>query len=152
MKRILIFAIVLTLSIPAVLAQGRKDDGWKERVRAEKIAFLTKEMPLTSQEAQSFWPVYNECCDKKDQAVRNVMRTYRELEKAIETNNGVEAKLNAYVKALDDREGPETEACAKYKKILPAEKVAKFYLADEKFRREQIRRLHHRENPGANSK
>ena len=57
MKRILIFAIVLTLSIPAVLAQGRKDDGWKERVRAEKIAFLTKEMFLTSQEAESFWPV-----------------------------------------------------------------------------------------------
>ena len=36
------------------------------------------------------------------------------------------------------------EACAdKFRKVLPVEKVAKLYIGEERFRRQQIHKLHH---------
>jgi hypothetical protein len=58
--------MVLSISAFAQGPQGPQgprrggDNGWRERVRAEKVAFLTEEIDLTESEAQVFWPIYNE--------------------------------------------------------------------------------------------
>ena len=41
-------------------ANQRCEEDWKERIMSEKIAFLTVEVGLTPEEAQVFWPVYNQ--------------------------------------------------------------------------------------------
>ena len=43
-------------------------DDWKEKMMAEKIAFLTLEVGLTPEEAQAFWPVYNQISKEKNDA------------------------------------------------------------------------------------
>ncbi|MBO5581738.1 MAG: hypothetical protein J5948_04415, partial [Bacteroidales bacterium] len=47
----------------------------------------------------------------------------------------------AYVNAKDKNEGIETKYLNKLMKALPAEKVARYYVAEEKFRHQQIGRL-----------
>lgn len=57
MKQIyLILAILFSISTVSLAQQQR--DG--ERLEALKIAYLTKKLNLTSDEAQRFWPVYNQ--------------------------------------------------------------------------------------------
>jgi hypothetical protein len=51
-----IFGIIFFFSTSALAQQPR--DG--ERLEALKIAYLTKKLNLTTEEAQRFWPVYNQ--------------------------------------------------------------------------------------------
>jgi len=41
-----------------------------EKLNAYKIAFFTKKMDLSSQEAEKFWPLYNEFQDKRSRISR----------------------------------------------------------------------------------
>ena len=38
----------------------------QERVKAAKVAYLTRELGLSPQEAERFWPVYNEFENRRD--------------------------------------------------------------------------------------
>lgn len=119
-------------------------EDWQERIRAEKVGFLTGELGLTTEEAQKFWPVYDAGQKKHFEAFEKVHTTYEALEKALKDNSSSDeiAKLtDAYVTALKESDAVEPESIASYKEVLPADKVAKLILAEEKFRRDQIHRL-----------
>src|SRR3546814_14932243 len=53
--------IALALLFPVTLAVAQESRAERfERIEAEKIAFITKELNLTPAEAQKFFPVYNQ--------------------------------------------------------------------------------------------
>jgi hypothetical protein len=144
MKRFLILAVIAVLPI-AGYAQPKQDEGWKERIMNEKIAFFTTEMQLTAEEAQAFWPVYNSAWEKIDKAHHQCMRTYKALSSALKEGKGeneTKALLEAYLKAVNERNRIEESLYGEYSKVLPPVKVAKLYVAEEKFRRQQIHKLH----------
>lgn len=147
-KIITIFAIVATMTCMSVSAQAHRSRGedWKEKMKAEKIAFLTLEVGLTPEEAQAFWPVYNQVETEKDEAMFAMIRAHKEMSKAIEEKKSekeVSALLDTYLEAQKKLNDIENGIAARYKAVLPVEKVAKLYAAEEKFRRQQIRKLHH---------
>lgn len=147
MKRFIIFMAITLFYAPAMFSQDKND--WKEKMRTEKIAFLTAEIGLTPEEAQVFWPVYNAKWDEKDKAQRSVMAAYKSMSEAIRSGKPekeISEKLDAYLAALDKQSGMAQRDGADYRRVLPAEKVAKLFLAEEKFRREQIHKLHHGSN------
>ena len=109
---------------------------------SEKIAFLTMEMNITPEEAQAFWPVYNQVEQEKDAALEQVIKSYKALSAAVEQNAKTEKLLEAYLEAQKNLRKVDNEAPEKYKAVLSAEKVAKLYVAEEKFRRQHIRKLH----------
>ena len=57
MKLIFTILSILCFFISPLQAQQAKDG---ERLEALKIAYLTKKLNLTTEEAQRFWPVYNQ--------------------------------------------------------------------------------------------
>lgn len=146
----LLTPVLLSLTLfagTAATASAQKECNWKEKIMREKIAFFSTEMDLTPEEAQNFWPVYNSFCDKEDEAHRRIMKTFKELNEAIESGKSskeISACLDRYLKAREAKRDINTSASEKYLKVLPAEKVAKLYVAEEKFRRSQIQRLHHK--------
>ena len=126
-------------------AQKKCDDGWKEKMMSERVAFLTLEMNLTPEEAQVFWPVYNQINGEKDEAIHNVFKAYRALEEAIKTEKSekeISRLLDAYLSAKVAQSEFEKKADEQFRKVLPVSKVAKLYLGEEKFRRQHIRKLH----------
>ena len=149
MKKIMtIFAIIATMTCMSVSAQAHRGRGedWKEKMKAEKIAFLTLEVGLTPEEAQDFWPVYNQVEKEKDEAMFTMIHAYKEMSKAMDEKKGekeISALLDKYLDAQKKVNEVENGIAAKYKAVLPVEKVAKLYVAEEKFRRQQIRKLHH---------
>ena len=119
MKRVISVLCALVILTAGAFAQnpGQRrggDNGWRERVRSEKVAFLTEEIDLTESEAQVFWPIYNQIQKEQRDNFEAVRKAYEAMAK------GVQDKLL---------------------KALPADKVARYYLAEEKFRHQQIGRL-----------
>ena len=131
----------------AVQAQAQKkcDDGWKEKMMSEKIAFLTHELNITPEEAQDFWPVYNKIEQEKDEARHQAFKAYKDMSMAIEEGKSekeLSALLEAYVAAKVRQDEVDNGAADTYKTVLPLEKVVKLYVAEEKYRRQYIHKLH----------
>ena len=142
--------LMLTSAISA-FAEERFQDNWKEKIMSEKIAFLTMEMGITPEEAQVFWPVYNQVDKERDEAIRSVFRSYKAVEDAVAAGKGekeLNKLLDEYLAALKAQGEVEQKAYKEYAKVLPVEKLAKLYVAEEKFRRQHIRKLHGGNRPG----
>ncbi len=140
-----LLAILWSLS-PSADAQPNPQENWKERMESVKIAFLTSEIGLTPSEAQNFWPIYNSVSEELDKAMYSTFSSYMELEKAINENKSdkeVSKCLERYLDAMNSQNEIREESVDKYKKILSERKVAKIFVAEEKFRRQHIRMLQH---------
>ena len=118
------------------MAQRQFDPQTIELIKTKKIAFLTEAIGLTSQEAQKFWPVYNELEKER----YGVFDKKRELEEKSETlkpgmTDADYRKLAFEIAATHAKEGHLIEDYnLKFLNILPAEKVVKLYKAEGKFR------------------
>ena len=150
MKKVFSVLCVLVVLSMGAFAQGPQgprrgaDNGWRERVRAEKVAFLTEEIDLTESEAQVFWPIYNEIQKSERDSFEAVKKAYDAMAKGVEekkSSKEMEKLVKAYIDAKEKNEGIETKYLNKLLKVLPAEKVARYYVAEEKFRHQQIGRL-----------
>ena len=149
-----IFTVLSLMICVSAFAQDKSQDfkphrdgtDWGARMRSEKIGFITAEVGLTPEEAQNFWPVYNKAEEEKGAAMFKVMSAYGELQKAFHEGKGDFSKiLDEYLKANTLQAEIDLKYAKEYRKVLSEEKVAKLYLAEEKFRREQINKL----NPAA---
>ena len=105
-----------------------------ERINSAKVAFFTQQLDLSVDEAQKFWPVYNDY-NKQVDAVREASR------KATMTMNDPSKKadeLKAALKTFSDSQKKEAQLTEQYinnlMKILPVEKVAKVFSAEDMFR------------------
>ena len=125
-------------------ARGDRGAGWMEKMKAARVAFLTTELDLSSEEAQSFWPVYNQAQQEKDAAYRETRTAYRALTEAIKAgkpDKEVASLLQAYLKASKVPAALDAEYSVEFLKVLPATKVAKLYISEEKFRKMQFQNM-----------
>jgi len=144
MKRELYIAFTGLLLFITWSTQGQnqpRDERW-EKIKAEKVAFLTTQLALTSAEAEKFWPVYNEM----EQQRWNAQKARRELENKV---SEAEESLseNEVIKLTRDFAGSMAKEGAllsgyneKLLKVIPAKKVLKLYKAENEFRMNMIRK------------
>lgn len=142
------FRLIAALSVFALLsittnAQPKDHCNWQERMMSEKIAFFTSELDLTPEEAQAFWPLYNKISKEKMESQKAMMTSYHTLLKALETGSDkeIDKLLDAYLEAKQAHNESAKDEATKYRKVLPGKKVAKLYVAEEKFRRQHIRNM-----------
>ena len=50
-----------------------------ERIEQAKVAFISKELELSTAEAEAFWPIYNEMQSKIKEHRKSIKRTLKEL-------------------------------------------------------------------------
>lgn len=143
-----LFAISLAVLVAAAaFAQpqgGQKKQGGKpdfEKIKAEKVAFITSEVGLTAKEAEAFWPIYNKVESEQAELRKAEHQASAALRKAINEGSNADALLNDYIKAKEANVNLHLKAAKDYKKVLSADKVAKFYLCEEKFLRQQLGKL-----------
>ena len=125
MKKIFSIALsaMLLLGAFTCLAQGKPDKKeWQEKMKAEKVAYLTDYMNLTSAEAQKFWPVYNQAESEKMEGFKNTMDAYKALETAInekKSDSEVQKALDNYLSAQQKGSEIDKKYSEKYREILP---------------------------------
>lgn len=141
-------AVAAFLAVSAVASaqkpQGQNNNSWHEKMKAEKVGILTSTMELTSEEAQVFWPVYNQLDEQKDKYIRGSREAYRALNAALKegkSDDEVAELLAKYISAMLASSDFDATCISEYSKVLPARKVAKLVVAEEKFRRMQFQRF-----------
>ena len=134
MRTILFTGLILFLSLQ-LFAQRHMDPKMIEVIKSKKVAFITEQVGLTSQESQKFWPIYNQLEKERN----DLMDKKRDLEESTEEkgvkNEDYYRKLTHEIVAMHLKEGKLTEEYnAKFLSVLPAEKVVKLYRSERKFR------------------
>jgi hypothetical protein len=139
MKRILIItSFVLSLIAQISLAQTRPaGEKWKQ-IESIKIGFFTKKLNLTTEESQKFWPVYN-------QYQHELYKLTKQKKEAREQNasnpdQSIDDDFDFDTKILNHKKKYRLE----FGKILSAEKVKTFYIAEREFKEELIKQLKNR--------
>ena len=92
-------AVVLTIAASSASAQPKDKGNWHERVQAEKIAFITAELELSPEEAQVFWPVYNQLNAEAKALQQASANAYRTLVQALKEATASDKEID---KLLDD--------------------------------------------------
>lgn len=137
MKKILsgiLFVSFLTLSV--VRAQ---DGGGREKIESAKIAMITNRLNLTTDQAQVFWPVYNEYNGRKQDLTRKMRQLNNESLRPNNDNvvddlkeyNGIKQKLAD----LDD------EYLNKFLKVISPTQLAELYKTEQMFNKMLLNRL-----------
>ena len=119
---ILTASILMLTSAISASAEERFHYNSKEKIISENNAVLTMEMGITPEEAQVFWPVYNQIAAEKSELQKKVKETYAALQKALKDENSSEKDIN---KLLDEylaakeavREAAKLDV-VKYRKVL----------------------------------
>jgi len=141
----LFFAALLFL-LPSIL--------WAQRPRGEeieslKIAFFTKKLDLSPEDAKVFWPIYNDM-----QAEQNALRKERfqkmiSFRKVTEIDNLTDAQIQSLITSeFDFRQRDlniEKKYYNKFKAVLPIKIIGKYYRAQEAFKRELLNRFKDRQ-------
>ena len=145
MKTLRLFAAMTAITLFSMSAIAQPKENWKERIQSEKIAFITLELDLTPEEAQVFWPVYNQIENRKGESQKAVMTSYKALLEALKSETATEKEINKlldeYLAAKLAQKDSSKDDAAKFRKVLPGKKVAKLYVAEEKFRRNHLRNM-----------
>ncbi|MCW0482821.1 hypothetical protein [Gaoshiqia sediminis] len=153
MKKITIILSLLLLGVFAIAQpRGRHDDF--EKYKALKVSFMTEKLELTPQEAQQFWPIYNEFDKKRFETHQK----RRELEEQVKTNydkySESEFKKASY--EIIDQAVKESsllkEYHEKFLRVLPAKKVVIIGQVENEFRFKMIREYRQREREGDDRK
>lgn len=112
--------------------QARKQGA--DRINAAKVAFFTQHLDLSVEEAQKFWPVYNEYNKDVEQAragIRGAMMKMNDPNKKAD-------ELKAALKEYTDSQKKEAQLTEQYinklMRVMPVEKVAKVFTAEDMFR------------------
>lgn len=130
MKKIILLILLYTGFAVSAVAQDEQRDAGK--LQAYKIAFLTKKLDLSSEEAQKFWPIYN----KYETELRAARVEGRVTKKEIETEE----------KILNIRKKYNSE----FTKAISSEKVNQLFKSEREFgnivQRELLERRNQKNN------
>jgi len=127
----------------------------REVIEAQKVAFFTRSLKLSPDEARLFWPIYDEFTGKRDQIVRkrNTLtqdagnRLERMTEKELEELG--DELVNTDLKEAQLR----AEYHKKFKEVLPPSKVVRLYYTENRFKNYLLNQLRSRDpNNGAGAR
>jgi hypothetical protein len=136
----LIPILVLFLSF-SVFAQ--RSGKMNERIKVQKIAFITEKLDLTSDEAAKFWPIYNafetereKIKSKELRAIKVEMRNNPDI-----SESEADALLQKLIKAENDLHDAKLKLVNDLKTAIPSRKIILLKAVEDEFNRALLRRL-----------
>ncbi|MBM3435981.1 MAG: sensor of ECF-type sigma factor [Bacteroidetes bacterium] len=151
--RIAGISALLIVVFQAVFAQeGRKSpvpDEKKQKIKAHKIAYITERLQLTPQEAEKFWPVYNE----HEAIMEKFHKEFRKSHMFEPSDIDVMSDDDAH-KLISDHFQHEQQAfdirkefIGKLGGVIPAKKILMLMEAEKDFKVELMRKVTGRNEP-----
>lgn len=137
-RKILLLLLLLSFSLHA--QDDFKDK--KEQVKAMKVAFLTSELNLTSQEAEKFWPLYNAYDNKQFEIRHDKMRAFKSKMNGDALNKMNEKDASILLNQMESADEELFWLRKKFTKslrtILPAVKILKLKKSEDDFYRKLL--------------
>ncbi len=137
MKYLMLIGLLLCVGASTVSAQP-KQEARAEKIKAYRVAVFTEILNLSSEEAQGFWPIYNEYLDKRETLQKELKMT-RQIDGM--NDNEVEDYIKKYFELRNKELDLEKDLTQKLRKVLPLRKIAKIPVAEREFREALVQKL-----------
>lgn len=150
-RRILVMLLFSVLICQVGLAQPpQPGPEVREEIESMRIAFFTRKLQLSPDEAKVFWPVFNSYTDEMNTLRKEHGKKMRSSQEKLDNMSATEIeKLADEEIAFGQQElDVRKKYHAQFKQILPAKKVVMLYHAEDEFKRELIGRLRDRKTDG----
>jgi hypothetical protein len=138
--RYTILFLFCIIGLQANAQNGQLKEKIKDKVKAQKVAYITEQLDLTELEAQKFWPVYNSYQSEIEQ-----LRASLDM-KSVTGLSDKEAEDLMY--AVLDGRSKEIDIQKKYiqkmKSVISAKKIALLYKAERDFKEQIISNIRER--------
>lgn len=110
-----------------------------EEYQAKQKEFISKHAELTEEESSAFFPLYFELQGKKHEANRRVWKQVRAVPPHERTEEECEKMIDAMADVKIECATLEKEYLVRFKEVLPAKKLMRVQMAEERFQRELLR-------------
>lgn len=144
MKRIyliVVFVVAVIAGVGDSYAQNKSDrDQWLEQIRQYKRTYFTKELDLTKEQQQKFFPLYEEMEDQTSKLEEDA----RVMERRVsEATDATDLEYEKAAEALYDMKLKQAEVekgyMEKFKTILSARQLFELKGVERKFSRDMMR-------------
>ncbi len=139
----LLFSSVMIAQVNGDRQQNRKELKQKRQERIEnlKIAYITKELNLTSKESEKFWPIYN-----KYQLMLQDARQSQSIKNRSDELSEEEASdiIKEYIENEYKRAEIQEKKINELIPIIGNNRVIELYMAEAKFKKEILNRSENR--------
>ena len=122
----------------------------REKIKTLKVAFITERLNLSSEEAQAFWPVYNE----HEQNIQSIRRKERlEIHSRLadmESLSDAEARevLNDLIALEQEKQDLNVAYIQRISTVISPRKTLLLIKAEEDFKRRLLREMQQRRRNG----
>ena len=139
----LLSLLIVFISVNAIAQDGAFIRKKKEQIKALKVAFITDELSLTSDEATKFWPLYNAFEDKQQEIKKQKLKGYldRMDDDSFEKLSDKEAAtMLAQMESTEDELYQlKKKFVANLKGVISPVKILKLKKAEENFNRKLLK-------------
>ncbi|MCZ8228769.1 sensor of ECF-type sigma factor [Flavobacterium sp.] len=139
--------LFLLLSV-TIYGQNERLKEKKDQIKAMKVAFLTSELNLTSDEAEKFWPVYNTYDDKQFELRHQKMKTYAKKLNEGSLDNMSDKEALAFLNQMESTDEELYSIRKKFnsalRNILPPTKILKLRKSEVDFDRKLLQKYRNR--------
>ena len=132
--------LCLLAAVPAVAQQGARSGGRLSQLENAKIAYLTEKVALTPDQAQKFWPLYNEFTAKR----RELSRRLRQLRPANTdglSDQQIKESLNQSFVLRQQEITLEKDYFERFQRVISVRQVGRLALAERQFTKEVLKRV-----------
>ncbi len=136
-----ILSLIINVVILSVWAQPNHEE--IKRIEAMKIGYLTKNLNLTTEQAEKFWPLYNAYQNEEKtirRQIHQLMRNKPHEKSDAEMKEALEKGLSLKQKKLD----LEKKYLDKFLGVISAKQVGALYRAEREFKHQMFRELRDR--------
>jgi hypothetical protein len=124
-----------------IFAQG--NENLRERIKAQKVAFITEKLDLSPKEAEQFWPIYNDYEDRvevlRNGEMRNIKSKIRQNPDM--SDKEADALLEDLIKAEDKMYRAKVDLMTNLKGVISSKKIIRLKRAEDEFNQKLLERL-----------
>jgi hypothetical protein len=142
MKRIVTFLLIIIVPFVGLSAQNPNPENL-ERLNNFKIGFFTKKLNFTTDEAEKFWPVYNEYQNQRNmiQLEKIKLIRYFNQNESTMSNDQLSETGDKLVDCIVRESALAVSFHKKLKEVLPPAKVIRYYQAENQYKAQLLTEL-----------
>jgi hypothetical protein len=133
--------LIIALAVPVIQLSAQNQNF--EKFSTYKVGFFTKKINLTSEEAERFWPVYNDYQKQKNLIQREKIQLIRDfnMNESSLSDNQLAEMGDKLIKCISDESALAVTFHKKVKEILPPAKVIRYYQAENQYKLQLLKEL-----------
>ncbi len=137
----MILALIWCVATVALIAQSNNK---RERINAEKVAYITKRLDLTEKQSAAFWPLYNRF-EKEKKEVNQKYGVKNDADWM--TNEEAEKTMLNRLQMEEDITKLKRDYYWEFKKVIPPRKIVMLPKAEREFKKMMLKRMQNNRNP-----